>query len=221
MKPQLITLAAAVAACALAGSTSALAGPMAGHPNLIIDGDFSSPNTGGSVFHPANGAVGWTNESEGTIEVGSSPIYGLPCISNGCQNLEVNDSVLGDVVQTVSGLKAGETYDVSFDYGGRNVGGPQAMDFLINGVQFGSTLTSDGVHSFWTPLGFRFTAPTSGLATVEFLSLNAGGNPCCGNEITNVALSVPEPATWAMMLVGFGGLGVAMRSRRKPTPVTA
>jgi len=25
---------------------------------------------------------------------------------------------------------------------------------------------------------------------------------------------VPEPATWAMMLVGFGGLGAAMRSRR-------
>jgi len=26
---------------------------------------------------------------------------------------------------------------------------------------------------------------------------------------------VPEPATWAMMLVGFGGLGAALRSRRK------
>ena len=29
------------------------------------------------------------------------------------------------------------------------------------------------------------------------------------------AAPVPEPATWAMMLVGFGGLGVAMRSRRR------
>jgi hypothetical protein len=26
---------------------------------------------------------------------------------------------------------------------------------------------------------------------------------------------VPEPATWAVMLVGFGGLGAAMRSRRR------
>jgi len=27
---------------------------------------------------------------------------------------------------------------------------------------------------------------------------------------------VPEPASWAMMLVGFGGIGAALRSRRKP-----
>ena len=38
--------------------------------------------------------------------------------------------------------------------------------------------------------------------------------------ITGVGLDtltgVPEPATWAMMLLGFGGLGAALRSRRKP-----
>ena len=33
--------------------------------------------------------------------------------------------------------------------------------------------------------------------------------------------SVPEPATWAMMLVGFGGLGAALRSRRRPAGMAA
>jgi hypothetical protein len=26
--------------------------------------------------------------------------------------------------------------------------------------------------------------------------------------------AVPEPATWAMMIIGFGGAGVAIRRRR-------
>jgi len=33
--------------------------------------------------------------------------------------------------------------------------------------------------------------------------------------INNGPSAAPEPATWAMMLMGFSGLGVAMRSRRK------
>jgi hypothetical protein len=43
---------------------------------------------------------------------------------------------------------------------------------------------------------------------------------CCGPPavllltINDVNPGVPEPATWAMMLMGFGGLGAAMRSRR-------
>ena len=28
--------------------------------------------------------------------------------------------------------------------------------------------------------------------------------------------AVPEPATWAMMLIGFGGIGMALRRRRQP-----
>ena len=39
-------------------------------------------------------------------------------------------------------------------------------------------------------------------------------------ELSAVA-AVPEPATWAMMLVGFGGLGAAVRARRKSATATA
>ena len=38
-----------------------------------------------------------------------------------------------------------------------------------------------------------------------------------GNISGNGAFAVvPEPATWALMLLGFGGMGMAMRRRRRP-----
>ena len=35
------------------------------------------------------------------------------------------------------------------------------------------------------------------------------------NEVSAVAAAVPEPATWAMMLLGFIGLAAAFRQRRR------
>jgi hypothetical protein len=52
-------------------------------------------------------------------------------------------------------------------------------------------------------------------------SLLSSANDPGGNGIAPVALTsftlsaVPEPATWGMMLMGFGGLGVAMRNSRR------
>ena len=39
--------------------------------------------------------------------------------------------------------------------------------------------------------------------------------------ITVTQLGVPEPATWAIMLAGFGGLGAALRQRRRTTRALA
>jgi hypothetical protein len=34
-----------------------------------------------------------------------------------------------------------------------------------------------------------------------------------------MTVTVPEPATWAMMIIGFGFVGAAMRGRRKPVSI--
>ena len=49
-------------------------------------------------------------------------------------------------------------------------------------------------------------------STPTKLSVNLQG--ISNAYIFSSAPGVPEPATWAMMLLGFGGIGMAMRRRR-------
>lgn len=48
----------------------------------------------------------------------------------------------------------------------------------------------------------------------------AAKNASYGGNITFAPGAVPEPATWGMMLVGFGMMGASMRYRRKSTAVS-
>jgi hypothetical protein len=180
---------------------------------FIVNGDFSNPNVGGG-YTTSPTIPGWTNDNGDTLEIGSSPIYGLSCYTASCQNLEVNAYTFDTDSQTVTGLTIGQSYLLSFAYGGRNAGGPQALDVSFGGVLL-TTDTSDGVNAFWTPNSFRFLA-TATTETLVFQSLDVGGNQSYGNEITDVSLTnVPEPATWAFMLVGAGCMGAGLRMRRR------
>ncbi|WP_242141227.1 PEPxxWA-CTERM sorting domain-containing protein [Sphingomonas sp. TREG-RG-20F-R18-01] len=72
-------------------------------------------------------------------------------------------------------------------------------------------------------VGFsQFSSPTlfSGPANAPVFSTGTFTlvNPFFGNanlKISAVAGAVPEPATWTMMLLGFGGIGFAMRRRSR------
>lgn len=91
----------------------------------------------------------------------------------------------------------------------------------------GVQLAIDGISGFPvnspgptppTTNGFTVTAPTTGSYTFHL----AYGE-CCGGPAVlrwfypneRPVGDVPEPATWAMMLIGFGGIGMAMRRQRR------
>jgi hypothetical protein len=62
----------------------------------------------------------------------------------------------------------------------------------------------------WAWKSFSFTAD----GTNELLTFaSTDKDSPYGAVVASVA--VPEPATWAMMLIGFGGLGAALRMNRR------
>lgn len=64
-------------------------------------------------------------------------------------------------------------------------------------------------HRFWTGPGSN---PTFRTGTYLF-GWNSGGNSI-GGWLTITDTAIPEPATWAMLIAGFGIVGVAARRRR-------
>jgi hypothetical protein len=70
------------------------------------------------------------------------------------------------------------------------------------------TVSSIGTHDFGS--GF------SGISffTIAFQNGDTGSGFTLDNIRLNATSSVPEPATWAMMLFGFGAVGFAMRRRK-------
>lgn len=101
---------------------------------------------------------------------------------------------------------------------------------LSAGVSNGSVAHDDGLQINFDGIGLVVDKPGPTSPTTTSFSVNAptGGNynfelgygECCGGPavlqitLNNQALGTPEPATWGLMLVGFGGLGAMLRRRR-------
>ena len=138
----------------------------------------------------------------------------------------------GAVFQTVGGLTAGKTYAVTFYQAGAQQHGFSGATTEYWQVSLGaqtkdSPVLSNVSEGFtgWSSDTLDFTA-TGTSEVLSFLAEGTGGSgepPFAlldGVSLTQVT-AIPEPATWAMMLVGFGVLGTAIRSRRKQALATA
>jgi len=184
-------------AASLAGGLALSSGAMA--QNLVQNGDFSQ------------GAADWTAFVTGipntpdSVQVNPSSAYGLSCYTANCVNLEVNANAVDTVYQDVSGFNVGDTYTLTFGYGGRNVGGVQGMDVLVGGVELGAL--SSGVP-VWNTETYSFVA-TDTSEILSFAAQDISGETSLGNEVAGVAITdttpVPEPASFALMAAGLLG----------------
>jgi hypothetical protein len=175
----------------------------------IVNGDFSSGLSGWTVGGAVIAADGATYNPCCGTPVETTPTFAAFGPGN------VTD--VNTLSQTFS-TDAGKTYTVSFESGALG-GGSQNLSYAVTGAGVaGGTVTENADDSLVTtfkPTIFKFLSTTTGSTTLTFTdaSFADGVDPV----LTDVSLAVPEPATWATMLVGLFGLGATMRAARRRT----
>lgn len=159
--------------------------------------DFLGTNTGtpDDLYGKADGGdengVGLLDDPSGNHEIWDAP--GHPAIILDVSSLL---SVTSSALYTMGSTTLGEMFEV----GGWNGSVWQLVD----------SGNSDGTRPL---LGWGSYTQYAFIST----SSAPNGNVLLGS--LDVTPSVPEPATWAMMLLGFGAIGVSIRRSRKKLPL--
>lgn len=86
--------------------------------------------------------------------------------------------------------------------------GSHALVNTITGTQLRQFATGGSTTADVTDGRFFFNLAGNNVDEVDF------GSTTNSLEIDNIAADVPEPGVWAMMMLGLGGLGYALRRRR-------
>lgn len=132
-----------------------------------------------------------------------------------------------------SGLNGTDTDNFIFRIGppnGNGIGlgsGSIITSFSIFGptsLMFNSVTFSNGVDTFVVPITSLGSGAAATLSNIPIFSGNfntlsvnytATGNASYGGNLTFIPGGIPEPMTWAMMIIGFAAIGFGMRRRSK------
>ena len=217
--PATIVNIAALATLLSAGAASAAT------PELVVNGSFEN-NSISSSWAAVSSVTGWTSSASGSsaFEIQKGSTQGgssgfMPSAAAGVQYLELNTDRLTSISQTIA-TTAGSSYLLSFAYSGRPDTAGNASS-LMN-VYWGSTLlTPSPLVGTTTPTWQTFSQTVSALGSSTLLRFESVGPTSAssyGSYLDNVSVSVsavPEPQTWAMMLLGLGLMAFIARRKRQ------
>ncbi len=217
-------IATAGAALLLLGSTSAHAA------NLLSNGDFATGTL--SSWTQTGGPVQDTQPNRVVVYSNPGNIYGESVPQDPYSLTTTHAAYFSSDVPTVLGAGISQTFNVahtgsyviSFDYYIPSNGVANPYDAGLTVSDGGGTLASFdaqglGNHGWkrftttqtltagWNDLTFNLTVPQNYAEEARF---QYGADFI----MTNASVSgVPEPATWAFMIIGFFGLGALLRRR--------
>ena len=177
--------------------------------------------------------------SAGNAETVSVTAGGYTVVLNGgtplgpnIANLPASDSIAYGTADTFTVGETGYTNPLTVQFFQAGTSTPENVNNFFLSLYNGNTVNVD--YTLQDNLGntATFNIPPNFSSGQQVFGFTAAGNSftiaggpavggCCGWDffIDNIGFNqalpgIPEPATWAMMLVGFFGLGATMRARR-------
>lgn len=223
-KSNLITLAVAAMAATSAPAFAA---------NLMINGDFETPITPTGSFTVYGGGssfTGWNvTGPSGNAVLLLSTTYSEPNITfqaqSGLASMDLTGagntgptSGINQDVTTVFGRKYALTFWVGNADGSGNSNYllPSTVNLSINGgglVGFTNSTTTTFQNN-WQQFNTTFVA-TGTTTNIAFFNGTGRSDAETGLDSVSLQSAVPEPASWALMLGGFFGLGAVLRRIRR------
>jgi hypothetical protein len=219
VKKQLVSLSAAVLflvvgssanAVTIVAAPGALTGSVPNEQGGLVN--FSAPSSGsflsgtftenGISFSPTTPGQG------GIIVSGTSPGNN----ANPAGYAGNYMAILGGQSET---LKFSHSMDIFGLYWG-SIDTYNSVEFLLNGAQVGAIIKGSDLAAPIAATGNQLGANSNAYVTFSNLLFDEVILSSSSNsfEFSNVAAAAPEPATWAMMILGFCGVGF-MAYRRK------
>ncbi|NJS15314.1 MAG: PEPxxWA-CTERM sorting domain-containing protein [Sphingopyxis sp.] len=162
-------------------------------------------------------ADGWTATGPNNPIELQNNVAGAPAPNGGKVFVELDS----DRNSSMSRVIGAGTYNLSFLYSARP-GRPASttgIEVLLNGIVFnppGVVSANGGSNTSWSTYKINNFVAAAG-STLTFRAV--GASDSFGGYVDNISLSnaVPEPATWAFMILGFGLIGGAMRQAKSRT----
>ena len=203
---KILVLGVVAAGASIAASASAVTVANASFEAPVLGSGFAyNPVVAGNVFNTSSGIQG------------NGSAWSFVAAPDGVQTafLQSYFSSFGTVAMAVTGLQNGGSYQLTFSIADRPGYGDNPLTVYFDATNLGTYTATNVLWATHTTSTFVASGTT---ATLFFATAgNTGYDAGIGLDavsIASVSGAVPEPASWALMIGGFGLVGGALRRRR-------